>query len=172
MALHGALDPVRAQVAPLEIFGPAFAYLDELFRDGSPAAARLRGLAAGDSQRIELAGGSFALEQVYPAKVRADAFFESHRKYIDVQVVFEGVEAMELADIARLTTRQPYHAERDVIVYADCPDASVLRVRAGEVAVFFPADGHMPGLRTDAAPTLVRKTVIKVPVPAGATGRP
>jgi len=164
MALHGSLSTIRAQTARMELFGPAFAYLDELFRAGSPASARIRGLAAGDTQKIELSGGSFALEQVYPAKVRADAFFESHRKYIDVQVVFEGAEAMELADISRLTVRQPYHADRDVIVYADCTDASILRVQAGEAAVFFPADGHMPGLRTGNDATLVRKTVIKVPV--------
>ena len=166
MALHGSLDTIRAQTARMNLFGPTFAYLDELFLPGSPAAERLRGIAAGDTNRVELAGGAFALEQVYPAKVRADAFFESHRKFIDVQVVFEGVEAMELVDISRLTTRQPYNPDRDVIVYTDCPDPSVLRVQAGEAAVFFPADGHMPGLRTGSSATLVRKTVIKVPVPA------
>lgn len=164
MALHGSLDTIRAQTARMNLFGPAFAYLDELFRAGSPAAERLRGITAGDSHKVQLADGSFALEQVYPAKLRADAFFESHRKYIDVQVVFEGAEAMELVDISRLTARQPYNAERDFIVYADCTESSVLHVRAGEAAVFFPADGHMPGLRTGSEGTLVRKTVIKVPV--------
>jgi biofilm protein TabA len=41
--------------------------------------------------------------------------------------------------------------------------ASVLRMRAGDVAIFFPADGHMPSLHwRDGG--LVRKTVVKVPV--------
>ena len=166
MAILGSLATVRAQTARMGIFDSAFAYLDELFQPGSPAAVRLRGIAAGDSERIELAGGAFALEQVYPAKVRADGFFESHRKYIDVQVVFEGEEAMEFADISHLTVRQNYNPDRDVIIYADCTTPSVLRVGAGEAAVFFPADGHMPGLRTGTGTGLVRKTVIKVPVPA------
>ena len=166
MALYGSLATVRAQTARMELFTTAFAYLDEVFQPGSPANLRLLGTAAGETQRIELAGGAFALEQVYPAKVRADGFFESHRKYIDVQVVVEGEEVMERADISRLTIRQDYKAERDLIVYADCTDASVLRVKAGEVAVFFPVDGHMPGLRARSEATLVRKTVVKVPVPA------
>ena len=83
-----------------------------------------------------------------------------------MQVVFEGEEVMELADVSRLMIRQDYKAERDLVVYADCTEASLLRVKAGEVAVFFPADGHMPGLRAGSEPTLVRKTVVKVPVPA------
>jgi beta-galactosidase beta subunit len=41
--------------------------------------------------------------------------------------------------------------------------ASVLRLGAGEAAVFFPVDGHMPSIAI-AAPVLVHKSVIKVPV--------
>ena len=166
MALLGSLATIRAQSARMEIFTATFGYLDEIFRPGSPAAVRLRSAAAGATQRIELAGGAFALEQVYQAKARSDGFFESHRKYIDVQVVFEGEEAMELAEISRLTVKQAYDAERDVIIYTDYSGASLLRLTPGEAAVFFPVDGHMPALRPGAVANLVRKTVIKVPVPA------
>lgn len=166
MALLGSLSTIRAQAAQMKIFAASFDYLDELFRAGSPAALRLRSAAEGKTQRIDLAGGAFALEQVYHAKARADGFFESHRKYIDVQVVVEGEEVMELAEISRLPVKQAYDAERDVIIYGDYTGASVLRFGAGEAAIFFPVDGHMPALRPGAAANLVRKTVIKVPVPA------
>lgn len=166
MAILGSLATIRAQAAPMKIFGATFLYLDELFQPGSAAGARLRAAEAGKTQRIDLAGGAFALEQVYQAKARADGFFESHRKYIDVQVVFEGGEVMELAEISRLPVKQAYDAERDVIIYGDYAGASVLRFGAGEAAIFFPVDGHMPALRPGAAANLVRKTVIKVPVPA------
>ncbi|MBS0662685.1 MAG: YhcH/YjgK/YiaL family protein [Verrucomicrobia bacterium] len=166
MAHYGSIPALRAQTAQLKLFAPAFAYLDDLLRPGSTAGERLRGLAEGDNHRVDLGGGVFALEQVYAAKVRADGFFESHRKFIDVQVVVAGGEAMEVADIGRMTVRQPYNPERDLIVYEDCTSAAILRVQAGEAAVFFPTDGHMPGLRINADATLVRKTVIKVPVPA------
>jgi biofilm protein TabA len=168
MALLGSLATVRAQTARMEILAATFRYLDEVFRAGSPASLRMRGAAIGTTQRIELPGGAFALEQVYAAKPRSDGFFESHRKFIDVQVVVEGEEAMELADISYLKARTGYDADKDVILYADSPGASVLRLGVGDAAVFFPADGHMPGLRPGDGPMLVRKTVIKVPCAPGA----
>lgn len=45
----------------------------------------------------------------------------------------------------------------------DVPEASLLRLRAGEAAVYFPVDAHMPCLLVD-KPAIVRKTVVKVPV--------
>jgi len=164
MALLGSLDTLRAQTAPLEIFAATFTYLDDVFRAGSPAASRLRSAAVGSNQRIELTGGAFALEQVYLTKARPDGFFESHRKFIDVQVVVEGEEVLELVEISRLPEGTPYDAERDFIKYANYATASLLRLNAGEAAIFFPTDGHMPGLRPGGVAGLVRKTVIKVPV--------
>ncbi len=106
------------------------------------------------------------LEETYETKLRADGFFESHRKFIDIQAIFEGEELMEVADIARMKIRQPYHPDRDLIVYEDSTEAALLRVHAGQAAVFFPADAHMPTLRVRAAAVNVRKCVVKVPVPA------
>lgn len=164
MALHGSFAALRAQAPQSPGFTTAFAYVEEILRADSAARSRLRAIAAGDSQKIDLAGGAFAIEQVYETKLRADGFFESHRKYIDVQVVVEGEELMEVADAGRITVRQPYNAERDLIVYEDSTEASQLRVYAGQGTIFFPVDVHMPTLRIRAAPVLVRKTVVKVPV--------
>ena len=166
MALYGSIDTVRAQASKLDGFATAFAYVEELFRPGSPANTRVRGIASGDTVKTELAGGAFVIEQAYETRLRADGFFESHRKYIDVQVVFEGEELMEVADIARMTAKQPYNDKRDLIIYEDSTDAALLRVHAGQAAIFFPSDVHMPTLRLRAAAVNVRKCVVKVPVPA------
>lgn len=164
MALFGSIETVRAQVSPNGKFAAAFAYLDDLLRVGSLAGERLNAITAGETQRVELAGGAFALEQAYVTKERADGFFESHRKYIDLQVIVAGEERMEVADRARCTERQAYQPERDLIIYEDVPAASVLTLRAGDVAVFYPDDVHMPSLRGSGERMLVRKTVVKVPV--------
>lgn len=166
MAIFGSLPTVRAQCAGFSNFDAAFAYLDELARAGSEARRRLEALAPGESARIELAGGMYAMEQVYQTKARPDGFFESHRRFIDVQVVLAGEELMEVAEIGRLPVRVDYDETKDVILYRDFAGASVLRFQAGEAGVYFPVDGHMPGLRSGAEPRLVRKTVVKVPVPA------
>lgn len=164
MAQFGSLAQL-AQQNNTPQFAAAFAYAAEALTPGSAVHARIAAMAAGTVGRVELAGGAFAMEQVYLAKPRAEGFFESHRKYIDVQVVVEGIETMEVEDIARLTVTQPYDAEKDFIKYGiEVPEASKLVVRAGEATLFFPADGHMPSLRIEGKPALVRKTVVKVPV--------
>ncbi|MGH6629195.1 MAG: YhcH/YjgK/YiaL family protein [Burkholderiales bacterium] len=162
MALFGPFHIVRAQNASKARFAAAFGYVEEMLRPGSLERRRLAGLAASASQRIELAGGAFAIEAAYFTKPRAEGFFESHRKYIDVQVIVEGEELMEVEDIAQLVVAEAYDAERDFIKYAATPAASVLRMRAGDGAIFHPADGHMPSLQWR-GPVLVRKTVVKVP---------
>lgn len=166
MALYGTFATVRAQAPQTPGFAAAFTYVEEALRPGSPAAVRLREIAAGKSQKIELGGGVFVVEQVYETKPRAEGLFEAHRKHIDVQLIVEGEEIMELADLSRMTVKQAYDAERDFALYQDNADASALRAFAGDVAIFYPADVHMPSLRLRSGPVLVRKAVVKVPVGA------
>lgn len=163
MALFGTILTVNAVLVNDRRFAAALAYVDEVRRAGSLARQRLEALTTGASDKIELTEGAFAIEQVYPPKRRAEGFFESHRKYIDVQVIVAGEELMEVEDVSRLVVTDAYHPERDLIKYADTAAASVLRMRAGDAAVFFPVDGHMPSLDWRGA-GLVRKTVVKVPV--------
>ena len=164
MALYGSLATVRAQAPRTPGFTTALAYVDEAMRADSPAGRRLRAVGTGESQKVDLGGGVFVMEQAYLTKPRAEGFFESHRAYIDLQVVFEGEEVMELVDAARITVKDPYNPERDLITYQDFQDASLLRVLAGDAAIFYPTDVHMPSLRLRAGASLVRKAVVKVPV--------
>lgn len=123
---------------------------------------RIGAVEVGTTNRIELADGSFALEQAYRSKPRTEAFLESHLKYIDVQAVMTGEEIQEVVDIGRMMVEVSYNAERDLIKYHDFRDTSLLSAREGLVAVFFPVDGHIS--RAVGPSVLVRKTVVKVPV--------
>lgn len=162
MAVFGSFSTVRAQLAHDSRFKAALDYLAAAQVADSDVRRRLAAVAVGATERIELAGGSFALEQAYLSKPRAEAFLESHRKYIDVQAVLAGEEIQEVVDIGRMTVDVPYDAGRDLIKYRDFADTSHLSARDGLVAVFFPVDGHISRARH--APGLVRKTVVKVPV--------
>jgi len=163
MAIFGPFSTVRAQMAADTRFAAAFSYAADILQPGSAARRRIEQLAAGASEKIELADGAFAIEAAYLSKPRPEGFFETHRKYIDVQVVVAGAELMEVEDVGRLTVAEAYNPDRDFTKYADTAAASRLKVRAGDVAVFFPADGHMPSLQLGGG-GLVRKTVVKVPV--------
>lgn len=164
MAVFGTLATVREQLPPSSRFAVALAYVDELLRPGSPAHVRLQAITAGNSQRVELAEGVFVMEQAYQTKPRSEGFFESHRAHIDVQVMLAGEEVMEVVDAGRIRVRVPFQPERDLVLYEDTSAASGWRMHPGEIAVFFPADVHMPGLRSGAESSLVRKAVVKVPV--------
>ena len=164
MALFGQIPLVKKQITLSVGFVTAFDYVMEVLTPGSPGRRRIESLSAGDSKKLELGGGVYAIEQVYYTKPRSDGFFESHKKDIDVQVMVEGMEEMEVADISHLAISEPYVAEKDLIKYTDTSTASVLRLGAGAAAVFYPTDGHMPTLQLADGSKLVRKTVVKVPV--------
>jgi len=166
MAVFGTLSTLRKQTAHLPWLQPAFAYLDELFTAGTAAHEKIKSLAAGETFRRELTAGNFALEQVYLTKPRAEGVLETHRKYVDVQVVFEGEELMEVTDPGTLTVRDAYNPARDATFYEEAAPAGSLRLRAGDGAIYFPEDAHMGGLQVTGA-RLVRKAVLKVPVPEG-----
>ncbi len=165
MALFGTLEIVTAQCARLAEFRAALEYAREAVTPGAPAHARLAAMAEGTTHRVELAEGAYAVEMAYRTKARPDGFFETHRRFIDLQVVVAGEELMEVAPAASLGVAQPYDEAREFTKHVDTREASVLRVGAGSAAVFWPADAHMPSLAVH-EPALVRKTVVKVPVPA------
>lgn len=161
MAIFGSLETVRAQMASQPGLQTALDYVAKLATAGTPERTRLFALATGETVKVDLGGGMFAIDAAYLSKPRPDVFFETHRKYTDVQAVLEGEEAMEIVDRSRLTIDVPYDGERDLVKYRDTPGASVLHARPGEVEVFFPADGHMS--HAVASSVLVRKCVVKVP---------
>ena len=48
----------------------------------------------------DLGKGIFALEQIFETKEIKDCFYESHKNYIDIQIMLEGSEIMHLFDIS------------------------------------------------------------------------
>jgi YhcH/YjgK/YiaL family protein len=163
MALFGSLATVRAQLAGSPSFQRTLAYVEEILRPGSAAYQRLQAVREGETERVELGDGVFALEQAYVAKPRDEGRWEAHRVYIDVQVIVTGEELMEVTDVSRLKVTEDHTPAKDLLFFEAYPDGSVLRMRAGELAVFYPVDAHKPSLATGGTGALVRKTVVKVP---------
>jgi len=163
MALFGSLAAVRDQIAGPERFAPAFACVAACLKEGAPVRGRLLALAAGATERIELAGGSFALLQAYLTGPALQSRWETHRAYIDVQAAVAGEEFMGAADADRLEVDEDLTPVRDAVFYRPFGGGSALRMGSGSVAVFYPADAHRGGISVS-APALVRKVVVKVPV--------
>ena len=99
--------------------------------------------------RCELDGDRlFAIVQRYRTKPAADARWEAHRQYVDVQYVAAGVERMGWAALYDgMTLAVPYDPVKDVVFF----DAAgqFFDVPAGRFVIFAPHDVHAPGLRPE-----------------------
>lgn len=105
----------------------------------------------------------YALVQDNTTKPRKDGVWEAHRKYIDVQFVASGIEEMGYANVDTLTIQKPYDAADDYGLFTG--NGNFVTVPTGSFAIFFPQDGHIPGVAVNDQPSAVRKVVIKVAVP-------
>lgn len=167
MALFGSLSTVRAQLAASPAFDLAFDYVARALTPGSPEAVRIAAVPVGETVRVELGDGLFALEQAYFGKPAAEGKWEAHERFIDVQVIVAGKELMGLIDVGALTLSEDMREKRDLMFFAAHDGGSTLKAGEGDVAVFFPVDAHKPSLADGVAAT-VRKTVVKVPVTGAA----
>lgn len=165
MAIFGSLKTVRAQTTGRgSRYKIAFDYIAECSQPGSAAHALINRLQAGEVERVELGDGVFAMAQVYMSKApRETGFFEAHLAYVDVQAIIDGEEIVEVADVANLKVKEDRTPAKDVIIYEMYNEAALVRLRAGEVAVLDPVDGHMPCIAVKES-ALIRKVVVKVPV--------
>lgn len=104
-----------------------------------------------DGQRL------YAIVQEYSTK--AEGRWEAHRRYIDIQFMLAGDERMGWAPTRDLTVQEAYDPAKDAAFFTG--QGSEFVVAAGQFAIFFPEDAHMPTLAAG-DPQTVRKVVIKV----------
>ena len=111
--------------------------------------------------RVEIDGDRiFALPQGYQTRPAAQCRWEAHRRYIDIQYVVTGREAMGYAPLSTLKPTTDFDQAKDVGFYDGT--GSIITVEAGMFAIFFPHDAHMPCMQVTGRPEPVRKVVVKV----------
>ncbi|MDD5372934.1 MAG: YhcH/YjgK/YiaL family protein [Sulfurimonas sp.] len=162
MALFGALEIVKSQ-ANQEKFAVAFEYLERLADKNSTEHKQLMSCPLDSCKKVELDDGNFALEQIYNAKDREECFFESHRKYIDVQFILSGEEIIEVSNATLLVVSLVYNEQADLIKYEGTKQASSIVLKAGDVAILYPQDAHMPCIKATDEVKVV-KAVVKVKI--------
>lgn len=140
-----------------------FDYFKQAIDFQSDIHKRIFSLPAGSFEKISIIDDIFALEQVFYTKNREDCFIESHKKYIDFQLILSGNEQMEYIDIDKLEIDKSYDEQKDLITYKLTDNTSKFLLQKNDLAIFFPNDAHI-GLPKYSEPELVYKTVIKLPV--------
>lgn len=102
----------------------------------------------------------FAIVEACAGRTRAEAKLECHRRYIDIQLVLDGVDEMgwkPTADCVDPAT--DYDGARDIRFFNDAP-ASWIATPAGSFCLFFPDDAHAPLVGAGT----IRKVVVKIAV--------
>ena len=91
---------------------------------------------------------------------REKATLEAHRRFIDIQVPLKRTESMGWVPVCSLKhPRESYNADSDIAFFGDSAH-SIVHVKVGQLAIFFPEDAHAPNIGLGNH----RKLIIKVPV--------
>lgn len=152
---------IKVNKSNLEIIS---SYITSALCKSSNINNRILNLPVGSFNRVDLTHEIFALEQVFFTKDREDCFFESHKKYIDLQLLIQGEELMEYSEIEKLLIKTKYDELTDFVIYntPEKHNTSKILLEKHDMAIYFPNDGHM-GLSKSINISKVFKTVIKVP---------
>jgi biofilm protein TabA len=102
----------------------------------------------------------FAIVEACAGRTREEAKLESHRRYIDIQLVLEGVDEMGWKPVAGcVDPATDYDAARDIRFFNDVP-SSWVATPPGSFCLFFPEDAHAPLVSTG----MIHKVVVKIAV--------
>ena len=130
-------------------FTLAFDFIQRVMREGAALG------------RYELDGSRvFAMVRDYEGK-ESGKTFEGHKNYLDIQFILSGKEYMEAAAPTACAVETEYDPQKDIAFYTCHGNRVTMTLGAGEFALFYPEDLHMPGLRTAEGGT-IRKIVVKI----------
>ncbi len=135
-----------------EALGPRFARAFQWLRSIDPASL--------PDGRVDLDGDNlYATVYRGQTKPLGRTKWEAHRRYADIQAIFEGREAMFWESLDR-TDPGDYLEEKD-FVPLEVESWVDVEVPAGQFMVFFPEDAHRPGIEIPGVEPVV-KIVVKV----------
>ena len=80
----------------------------------------------------------------YFTKSENEKFWESHKKYLDVQIMIDGSERVAINDIRNMREKS-FDPERDLVILEGNKLFDIV-IENGDVLVFFPNDVHKPEL--------------------------
>lgn len=111
--------------------------------------------------KIELDGSDLFVNVVdIIGKTAETARMETHNNYIDIQIPVTAAETMGWIAGNKLNqVTDPYNVEKDITFFAD-KASNFIKVQPFEFAIFFPEDGHQPGISEGQ----YKKIIIKVRV--------
>ena len=91
-------------------------------------------------------------------RTKDTAFLETHIEMIDIQIPITCPETFGYTPLCDLPDFE-YNAEKDITKYGDTKAQTYVTVTPGQMAIFFPQDGHAPCIIDEPE---VKKAIFKV----------
>ena len=76
-------------------------------------------------------------------RTKEQAVLETHIEMIDIQIPLDTEETYGYTPLFDLPDYE-YNAEKDITKYGDTPAQTYVTCKPGQMAIFFPQDGHAP----------------------------
>ena len=90
---------------------------------------------------------------------------EIHRKYLDIQVLISGKEAIQCSPVyPDLSLYTEYHEQDDYQLTADIAAKNEIVLQPKMFAIFLPYEPHKPCCNVDQQVQHLKKLVVKIPV--------
>lgn len=101
----------------------------------------------------------------YNTKLLKNAKFESHDKYIDIQLLLNGMEEIYYTSRFGLNVNIPYNEESDITFYSDSVKKfPSVKLDGSNFMMIFPHEAHAPQVSIDENIQKVLKVVVKIKV--------
>ena len=130
-------------------FTLAFGFIEKVVSEGAQVG------------RYELDGlDVYAMVQEYVGKDDHE-LFEGHQKYIDIQFVWSGKEAVEVAFPSACNLHTAYSEEKDIAFYTCHGNKVTMIWETGDFGIFYPHDLHKPAIGCGDG-NMIRKILVKI----------
>ena len=115
--------------------------------------------------RHEINSDDYMNVEIYNTKLPGQGVFESHEKFIDIQIILSGIERIDFTETAGLNVSIPYNEAKDIIFYKhEGVNSGRVILNQGQFAIFYPYEAHMPQLDAESQSVTVKKAVVKIKV--------
>ncbi|MBP2645730.1 MAG: hypothetical protein H6Q75_1170 [Firmicutes bacterium] len=107
----------------------------------------------------------YAIVSEYKTQPKDERKPEAHGKYVDIQYICSGKEAIGVAPLKLgPEIEEDCLCERDVVFFRGVESETMVTLYPGMFGVFFPWDVHRPNCNADDQPAQVRKIVVKIAI--------
>ena len=116
-----------------------------------------------ECMRYDLIDNDFVNVETYSTKLIKDAKFESHDRYIDIQLLLEGEERIYLTNRDGLEVSEIYNVDKDITFYKNSVnDADYVTLNATNFILIYPHEAHAPQVAIGDKSKIVKKAVAKI----------